>query len=260
MGCWSRNSHPHIPMLYAHTLSGAVQKETLHMAILQIFRQETQLERRQPSQFHRPPHRSANVHRVLLLQSVGHHGRLVQFHLLGQSRDCDEHIQPYLYGSDGIASGTTIRVSHQLGQQHYTDMRKAGIASMHLSICYNLICTADADIQTPDTTGLHLRRQRDRAIGHPADIRRPLPDSRRTAIGNAGSPARNVGRASAHGDSHHRLCLHQSAHQLPTGRESPLGHLWHLDGIHHRTVRCGRHGHHQIPDKDQTDNKRAAAN
>ena len=40
----------------------------------------------------------------------------------------------------GIASGTTIRVSHQLGQQHYTDMRKAGIASMHLSICYNLIC------------------------------------------------------------------------------------------------------------------------
>ncbi|PLX25201.1 MAG: MATE family efflux transporter [Salinivirgaceae bacterium] len=36
----------------------------------------------------------------------------------------------------GIASGTTIRVSHQLGAKNFLEMRKAGIASLHLIIAF----------------------------------------------------------------------------------------------------------------------------
>jgi MATE family multidrug resistance protein len=36
----------------------------------------------------------------------------------------------------GVASGTTIRVSHQLGAGNFTEMRKAGIASLHLIIAF----------------------------------------------------------------------------------------------------------------------------
>ncbi len=39
----------------------------------------------------------------------------------------------------GIASATTIRVSHQLGVRDYHSLRKAGFASMHLVICYSFI-------------------------------------------------------------------------------------------------------------------------
>jgi MATE family multidrug resistance protein len=36
----------------------------------------------------------------------------------------------------GVASGTTIRVSHQLGAGNFFEMRKAGIASLHLIIAF----------------------------------------------------------------------------------------------------------------------------
>lgn len=39
----------------------------------------------------------------------------------------------------GIAAATTIRVSHQHGAGDYAALRKAGIASMHLVVCYSSI-------------------------------------------------------------------------------------------------------------------------
>lgn len=43
--------------------------------------------------------------------------------------------------SCGIASATTIRVSHQIGQKDFASMRKAGIASMHLCFAFMGTCS-----------------------------------------------------------------------------------------------------------------------
>lgn len=43
--------------------------------------------------------------------------------------------------SCGIASATTIRVSHQIGAKDFIAMRKAGIASMHLVLFFMAICS-----------------------------------------------------------------------------------------------------------------------
>ena len=43
--------------------------------------------------------------------------------------------------SCGIASATTIRVSHQMGVQDYIAMRKAGIASIHLVLAFMGLCS-----------------------------------------------------------------------------------------------------------------------
>lgn len=43
--------------------------------------------------------------------------------------------------SCGIAAATTIRVSHQIGVKDYASMRKAGIASMHLSLAFMGTCS-----------------------------------------------------------------------------------------------------------------------
>lgn len=42
--------------------------------------------------------------------------------------------------SGGLASATTIRVSHQIGKKDFHSMRKAGIASTHLSLLFSFIC------------------------------------------------------------------------------------------------------------------------
>ena len=42
--------------------------------------------------------------------------------------------------STGIGSAATIRVSHQYGAGRYQDMRKAAIASLHMSIAFMLLC------------------------------------------------------------------------------------------------------------------------
>lgn len=43
--------------------------------------------------------------------------------------------------SCGIAAATTIRVSHQIGVKDYASMRKAGIASMHLTLAFMGSCS-----------------------------------------------------------------------------------------------------------------------
>lgn len=43
--------------------------------------------------------------------------------------------------SCGVASATTIRVSHQIGAKDFPAMRKAGIASIHLALYFMGICT-----------------------------------------------------------------------------------------------------------------------
>ncbi len=43
--------------------------------------------------------------------------------------------------SCGIASATTIRVSHQLGAKEFHAVRKAGVASMHLSLFFMGLCS-----------------------------------------------------------------------------------------------------------------------
>ena len=43
--------------------------------------------------------------------------------------------------SCGIASATTIRVSHQIGAKDFVAMRKAGIASMHLVLTFMAMCS-----------------------------------------------------------------------------------------------------------------------
>ena len=42
--------------------------------------------------------------------------------------------------SSGLASATTIRVSHQIGVKDFKSMRKAGIASTHLSLLFSCAC------------------------------------------------------------------------------------------------------------------------
>jgi len=42
--------------------------------------------------------------------------------------------------SSGLASATTIRVSHQIGVKDFKSMRKAGIASTHLSLVFSCVC------------------------------------------------------------------------------------------------------------------------
>lgn len=42
--------------------------------------------------------------------------------------------------SSGLASATTIRVSHQIGVKDLKSMRKAGIASTHLSLVFSCVC------------------------------------------------------------------------------------------------------------------------
>lgn len=66
--------------------------------------------------------------------------------------------------SCGIASATTIRVSHQIGAKDFVAMRKAGIASMHLVLLFMGICsiiiialrTPIASIFTHDTDVIEL--------------------------------------------------------------------------------------------------------
>ena len=66
--------------------------------------------------------------------------------------------------SGGLASATTIRVSHQIGVKNFKSMRKAGIASTHLSLLFSFVCALIlflfrneiASIFTIDSDVLHL--------------------------------------------------------------------------------------------------------